>query len=42
MNLNGKKTTTIERTNEENQEIRKTSGLCCDKILRADFVRSVS
>ena len=42
MNLNRKKTTTIERTNEENQEIKKAGGLSCDKILRADFVRSVS
>ena len=39
---NRKKTITIERTNEENQEIKKTGGLCCDKILRSDFVRSVS
>ena len=41
MKLNRKKTTTIERTNEENKEIRKTGGLCCDKILRADFVRAI-
>ena len=37
MNLNRKKTRTIERTNEENQEIKKTGGLSW-----ADFVRSVS
>ena len=38
VNLNKKKTTAIETTNEGNKEVRKTGGLCYDKILRADFI----